>query len=167
MHNFKSVWDITPATAHPRARRLVGDSIIWNYGDEDSPLGNDVGADTFAAYLLFRTAQPAGDLDGFMREQLASRGFPDTDWEITEDGALEEAIRNDRGFELVRRDDLIIGLAFAQLVLEGTVDAEVRRRAITALQRQGTDVVLSFRGGGGEDGRRRQLAQFQRILELA
>jgi uncharacterized protein YfeS len=68
---------------------------------------------------------------------------------------------------VLSRDDFIIGLAFAQLLVEGAVDAEVRRRALLALRRQATDVVLSFRGGGGEDGRKIQLAEFQRVLESA
>jgi len=61
----------------------------------------------------------------------------------------------------------IIGLAFAQLLLEGAVDLSVRQHAITALRRQSTDVVLSFRRGGGDEARKKQLSEFQGILEMA
>src|SRR5262245_10204643 len=56
MPKYTDIWDVTPETAHPRAKQLLGKSIIWDYGDEDSPVGNDTAADTFAAYLSFRAA---------------------------------------------------------------------------------------------------------------
>jgi len=105
-------------TAHPRAKQLLGQSIIWNYGDEDSSLGNDTGADTFAAYLSFRAAQPVGRIQDFIKEQLASLAVPDADWDLLEVARLEESLNTDRGFCLLRRDDFIIALAFAQLLME-------------------------------------------------
>jgi uncharacterized protein YfeS len=166
MSKINTIWDVTPETAHPRARQLLGQSIIWNFGDEDSPLGNDTGADAFAAYLGFRATQPVGGIRDFMREQLALKGVPNADWDQIDATNLKALLNVDKGFSLLKRDDFIIGLAFAQLLLEGEVDSDVRRRAITALSRQGTDVVLSFRGGGGEAARKSQLAEFRQILEL-
>lgn len=166
MPKFTSIWDVTPDTAHPRARQLLAQSVVWNYGDEDSPLGNDTGADTFAAYLAFRAARPVGGVQDFMRQHLASLGVADADWDLLEEVRLQEALDADSSFAVLTRDDFIIGLAFAQLLVEGTLDSDVRRRAATALRRQGTHVVLSFRGGGGEDARKNQLAEFRRVLEL-
>lgn len=80
---------------------------------------------------------------------------------------MQEALDADDGFSVLTRDDLIVAVAFAQLLVEGAINAEVRRRALLALRRQATDVVLSFRGRGGEDARKRQLAEFQRIIEIA
>src|SRR5947209_15015532 len=101
MPKFASIWDVTPETAHPRARQLLAESIIWNYGDEDSPLGNDTGADTFAAYLNFRAAQPAGAVRDFIREQLAAFGIPDADWDILDEARVKDAIEADKGFALL------------------------------------------------------------------
>lgn len=165
MRRFSSIWEVTPDTAHPRAKQLLGESIVWNYGDEDSPLGSDIGADTFAAYLAFRSAHPEGEIQDFLRGQLASRGIPDADWDLLDPARLEGSLNSGSGFELLRRDDMIIGLAYAQFLLEGVLDSVVRVRAITALRRQATDTVLSFRGGGGEKARREQLAGFRQVLE--
>lgn len=165
MRKFASIWEVTPETAHPRAKEIVGKSVIWKYGDEDSPLGNDIGADTFAAYLTFRASRPAGGVEDFIRQQITSRGFSDANWDQLDTARLKDLLTANGGVALLRRDDFIIGLAFAQLLLEGTTDSDVRRRAITALCRQATDVVLSFRGGGGESARKKQLAEFRRILE--
>jgi uncharacterized protein YfeS len=166
MVRFNTIWDVTPSTAHPRATQLLAGSIVWNYGDEDSPLGNDTGADTFAAYLVFRTSHPTNGIQEFMEDQLAAYGFAHIPWELIEAADLKETIKSGGGLYLVRRDDFIIGLAFAQLLLEGSVDALVRRRALLALRRQAADVVLEFRGGGGQAARKNQLAEFDRVLEL-
>jgi uncharacterized protein YfeS len=166
MPRFSSIWDVTPDTAHPRARQLLGQSIIWNYGDEDSPLGNDIAADTFAAYLDFCATHPDGRIQEFIKGQLILREIPDAHWNLLDAAHLEETLNSASGFELLTRDDFIIGLAFAQLLLKGILDPVVRERAITALRRQATDIVLSFRGGGGEEARKVQLAGFLRILEL-
>lgn len=167
MPNFSSIWDVTPETAHPRARELLGQSIVWNYGDEDSPLGNDIAADTFAAYLDFRATHSEHEVEDFLHGQLASRAIPDADWDLIEPIRLQQSLCSESGLQLLRRDDMVIGLAFAQLLLDGIVDSVVRDRAITALHRQASDVVLSWRGGGGEKARKRQLAGFRHVLESA
>lgn len=166
MPQFTDIWEVTPETAHPRARQLLGDSIVWDYGDEDSPLGNDTGADTFAAYLAFRAEQPSAEVQEFIREQLSSFGVSDAGWDLLDSAELQAALDVDNGFSTLTRDDFIIGLAFAQFLVEGVVDAEVRRRAQLALLRQATGVVLLFRGGGGEDARKRQLMEFHSVLEI-
>jgi uncharacterized protein YfeS len=167
VRKFNNIWDITPESAHPRARDLIGQSIIWDYGDDDSPLGNDTGADTFCAYLTFRTRRPEGKVHDFIHEHFAARGIANAGWDTIDERELKKIFDAHDGVRLVRRDDFIIGLAFAQLLLEGGVDPVVRDRALTALRRQATNVVLSFHGGGGEEGRKVQLAEFRRILALA
>ena len=127
--------------------------------------GNDTGADTFAAYLKFRAAHPAIEVHTFIDEELASRQLADVDWYLLKETDLETALNTDRGYTVLQRDDLIIGLAFAQLLIDGQLDADVRKRAIAALRRQGTDAVLAFRGGGREDARKKQMIGYQQILE--
>lgn len=163
---FTDFWDVTPETAHPKARQLLGDSsVVWNYGDEDSPLGNDKGPDTFAGYLAFRADQPDASVDQFIHDELALSRIADTDWALLDSARLQAALDADNRYSVLRRDDFILGLAFAQLLLEGAVDAEVLRRALLALHRQATDVVLSFRGGGFAEARKKQLMGFHRVLE--
>jgi uncharacterized protein YfeS len=165
MRKFETIWDVTRESAHPRAKQLLGQSVIWDYGDEDSPLGNDVGADTFAAYLKFRDARPTRGLQDFIREELEFRELPDVDWDLLDEARLAKLLEVDRGYAVLKRDDFIVGLAFAQLLLEGALDPVVRQRATTALCRQAMDAILAFRGGGGQDARKKQLVEFRRILE--
>jgi uncharacterized protein YfeS len=92
---------------------------------------------------------------------------PTTDWDVLDENQIRRLLDADNGFAVLTRDDFIVGLAFAQLLLEGTVDPTVKSRALAALARQGTELVLTFRGCGGEDARRKQLAEFRRILEVS
>ncbi len=110
MPNFASIWDVTPETAHARARQLLGQSVVWDYGDEDSPLGNDTGADTFAAYLNFRRVHPSGLIEKFVREQLSSHGFSDSDWDLLDADRLQEWLGGAGGIRFLRRDDFIIAV---------------------------------------------------------
>src|SRR5215831_562642 len=108
-NQFSDIWEVTPETAHPRARQLLPDSIVWDYGDEDSPLGNDTGADTFAGYLAFRAAQPTAPAQQFICSQLASSEIADADWDLLDPARLQTALHADDGFTLLTRDDFIIG----------------------------------------------------------
>src|SRR4051794_28370179 len=92
MQTFRSIWDVTSETANPRARALLGKSIVWNYGDEDSPLGTDVGADTFGAYIDFRSRSPASAVARFITEQLALRRFSDSNWDVVDPKKLDDLL---------------------------------------------------------------------------
>ena len=47
----------------------------------------------------------------------------------------------------VTPDHLVIGLAFAQMILEGRVHPGVRPKALWAVERQALDAVRAFAGG--------------------
>jgi len=145
MSSFTDIWEVTPDTAHNNARKLIPeDSWIWDFSDEDSPLGNDIGADTFAAYLDFRKEQPKGKVQTFITNLFDALELEDTDWDLLDAEALQEAIDEDEGFSVVTRDEFILGLAFAQLLVEGAIDELVKSRAMTALKRQSSDVLMEF-----------------------
>jgi uncharacterized protein YfeS len=165
MDKINDMWDLNPGNAHPGARQLLTDPLYWDFGNEDSPVGTDVGADTLSAYLQFHSKAPGGSTTDFIQSELDSRGLPDADWDLVDECSIDNAIDAGHGSEIVSRDDFIMGLAFAQIILRGEVDERVKVRALSAIAREATDAVLSFRGGDGEEGRRQQLAEMRRILE--
>lgn len=168
MAAFTDIWDVTPETAHPRAQAVVpADSMVWDFADEDSPLGNDIGADTFAAYLDFRVEQPTGDVKKFISNLFDVFELEDADWDLMDPEALLEALEEDDGFSVLTRDDFMVGLAFAQLVTEGEIEEQVKSKALLALKRQATDVVLEFRDGDEAEGRKEQLEDFALMLARA
>ncbi|MGC4014765.1 MAG: hypothetical protein QM755_09665 [Luteolibacter sp.] len=169
MSSFTDIWEITPETAHARARQLIpADSFVWDFSDEDSPLGNDIGADTFAAYLDFRREQPKGKVQDFISNLFDVFELEDSDWDLLDPEALQEALDEDDGFSVVTRDEFILGLAFAQLLVEGSLDELVKTRAMLALKRQSSDILMEFHEEEDTAAlRRNQLEELAMILGRA
>ena len=86
--------------------------------------------------------------------------------ELLDEHEVKKVLDEDH-FSVLTRDDFMIALAFAQLVLEGRVDPYIRTQALHSIQRQATEVVISFRGWVGPKERRRRLAKMREAIELA
>ena len=159
-------WDLAPENGHPRARELLREPFFWSIADDGSPLGNDTGADTLAFYRQWRADYPNGRTQDFVRDILAGWEVENTDWLLLDEALLQKALADDH-FSVLTRDDFMIALGFAQLVLDGGVDPQVREMALYSVRRQATDVVVAFRGWTDVHERRTRLAQMQEALEAA
>jgi tetratricopeptide (TPR) repeat protein len=87
----------------------------------------------------------------------------DADWDLLDPGALQDGLERE-SFDILTRDDLVIGLAFAQMVLEGRVHPGVRQKALWAVERQMLDVVIAFRGWADPGERKRRLEHLRGVL---
>ena len=134
-------WELDPENAHPKARSVLTDEFFWDCTDEDSPFGNDTGADTLDFFREWRQDHPRGNPLRLLRQLLRDWEAADEHWGASDTTEVSRLIQEDR-FSFETRDDAIIALAFGQLVLEGRVDAEVKNRALTALRRQGLPSAL-------------------------
>ena len=157
-------WELAPESGHPRARQLLTEPFFWSIADDGAPLGNDTGADTLAFYREWRADHPNGSTQEFVRDILAGWEVENADWLLLDEALLGEALEDDH-FSVLTRDDFMIALAFAQLVLDGKVDSQVREMALYSLRRQATDVVIAFRGWTEVEERLTRLAQMQTALE--
>lgn len=127
--------DLTPEDAHARARAALVDPFFWNLADDDSPFGNETGAELYAAFRDWREENPHLPPLTLLSEILVRWEVTDNGWDIVEPDAVL-AIGQEDEYGLLTRDDAILGLAFAQIVLEGRLDRELRRRAVLAVRRQ-------------------------------
>src|SRR5690242_9614237 len=116
-------WDLTPENGHPRARQLLTEPFFWSIADDGAPLGNDTGADTLAFYRRWRADHPNRRTQDFVRDILASWEVENADWLLLDEALLRDALEADQ-FSVLTRDDFMIALAFAQLVLDGKVDSQ-------------------------------------------
>jgi uncharacterized protein YfeS len=154
---------LDPASAHPVARSLMLDPWFWSIADDGSPLGNDTGADTLAAFREWRPTHTVVDPLALLRQLLRGWQVPDRDWRLLEPAALEHALPR-RHYAILTRDDTAIALAFAQLVEEGRVSRMVRDRALLAVRRQSLPVVIAFRGWVDPAERKERLARMESVL---
>lgn len=159
-------WELAPENGHPRARQLLTELFFWSIADDGAPLGNDTGADTLAFYRQWRADHPQGLTQDFIRDTLAGWEVENADWLLLDEAPLQQALEHGH-FSVLTRDDFMIALAFAQLVLDGKVDAQVRKMALYSVRRQATDAVISFRDWADVTERRSRLARMQRALETA
>ena len=67
-------------------------------------------------------------------------------------------------FPRLVRDDVIIGLAFAQCLVDDRIEVEAKRRALVAIERQGLECVLAFRDWTDRQERQRNLEAMRRFL---
>jgi uncharacterized protein YfeS len=159
-------WELAPENGHPKARQLLTEPFFWSIADDGAPLGNDTGADTLALYRQWRADHPDGHAEDFVRDTLAGWEVENVDWLLLDEALLKQGLE-DNHFSVLTRDDFMIALAFAQLVLEGKVDAQVREMALYSVRRQATDAVISFRDWSDVTERRSRLVQMQSALEAA
>ncbi|MGP0064963.1 MAG: hypothetical protein ACLQGP_15365 [Isosphaeraceae bacterium] len=137
------------------------DPLLADEGNAYGPLGNDTGADVRALYLRWRQA---GKLRRrFLPHLLQEWEIGDRDWDDLDPERVEGQLA-ESAYQRLVRDDLIIGLAFAQYLVDDQVEAEVKRRALVAIERQGLDCVLGFRDWTDRGERARNLEAMRRFL---
>lgn len=145
MTPYDEDWELSPESAHPHAARLLVEPFYWDVQDENSPFGNDRGAEVLEAYraAIGEDDEPDGSelLDELLQE-----------WDVDRDFAAdipdeELAYRLEREhFHIFTYDDAVVALAFAELVFLGNASPEMASAAIKCLKRQATPEVVEFRG---------------------
>ena len=156
--------ELSPQNSHRRARELLTDSFFWDFYDENTPLGNDTGADTFAIYRQWRTKHPTSSVQLFIKQLLIDWEIDNINWPLNDGAQLQEALEKNY-FSILTTDDFMIALAMTQLILEGQVDQEVRDMAYNCVQRQTTNTVISFRGWTNVEERISRLRKILYVLE--
>ncbi|HET7731960.1 MAG TPA: hypothetical protein VFK48_18205 [Usitatibacter sp.] len=156
-------WELSPDTAHPTAAELMQEAFFWDVTDENSPFGNDSGADALELYREARAEDPDLDSREFLVELLeqwdVDTGFAQ---EIPEEELAERLEREH--FHILTYDDAIVGVAFAELVMTGTVNEDIAEAAIHSLERQALPELLEFRGWSDPAERRERCEQMISVL---
>jgi uncharacterized protein YfeS len=134
--------ELSPADAHPRAAELLVASFFWDLRDDAAPFGNETGAETLGRFRAFRDERESESPLILLAELLATWEVADAHWDATTADAVAEAGAEDE-FSLLMRDEIILALAFAELIEEGRIDREVQRRAVLATIRQALPLVLA------------------------
>jgi uncharacterized protein YfeS len=142
---------LSPAESHPRAREALTEPFFWDAADPCGPFGDETGREVLEAFRDFRAAAPRGKAIDLLGELLEEWEVDDAGWEVVEPRAVE-ALGADDELGLLLRDEAVVALAFAQIIVDGTVEHEVRRRAALALTRQAQPALIH---GFGDLARRR------------
>jgi uncharacterized protein YfeS len=117
-------WDklgVDWADFHPQARAILDTPFFWDCTNDFSPNGNDTGADVLDFYQAWRRRNRNGDAMKFFTRLMK-------EWEVTMPPP------DDDPFSRETYAEAIIGLAFAQLKIEGACESEVVHLALAALK---------------------------------
>lgn len=147
--------------AHPKALEALTDAFFWDAEDPGSPLGGDTGRDVLEALRDAREADPRGRTVPVLDEILARWEVANDSWDVVSEREVQ-AVGEDDEFSLLTRDEAILALAFAQIVVDGRLDTEVRRRALLALTRQALPALLH----GWGDKRLERALRVERMREI-
>ena len=153
--------ELTRDDAHPKAIEALTDAFFWDANDLGSPLGGDTGRDVVEALRDAREVDPRGRVVAVLDEILARWEVANDSWDVVSEAEVQ-AIGEDDEFSLLTRDEAILALAFAQIVVEGKIESEVRRRALLALTRQALPALLH----GWGDKRLERALRVERMREI-
>jgi uncharacterized protein YfeS len=153
--------ELTREDAHPKAVEALTEAFFWDAKDLGSPLGGDTGRDVLEALRDAREADPRGRVVTVLDEILARWEVANDSWDVVSEAEVQ-AIGEDDEFSLLTRDEAILALAFAQIVVEGKIESEVRRRALLALTRQALPALLH----GWGDRRLERALRVERMREI-
>lgn len=159
-------WELAPENAHQIARKVLKAPFFWDIADDGAPLGSDTGADTLAYYREWRAKNPSALTAAFSQKILTGWDVRVPQGELIDERELKAALDEDH-FSILTYDDFVIALAFAQLVLQGRIEPEIRDRALQSIRRQATSTVIDFRDWVGPKERRSRLVKMREAIELA
>jgi uncharacterized protein YfeS len=151
-------WELSVETAHPNAAKLLQEPFYWDTGDENSPFGNDSAAAVLQFYRAAVETDPGLDSGDFLAELFE-------EWDIDRDfaeGIPDEALGHRLEFEhfhILTYDDVVVAVAFAEIVFLGNASTDIAEAAIKALHRQSLPELLDFRGWSDPAERRRRCHQ--------
>lgn len=106
---------------HPRAREILDDVFYWDCADDFAPHGNDTGADLLAEYQEWRPRHRTNSASIFFSTLMRK-------WEVQ-----WPAVPGD-DFSFNTYVEAAIGLAFAQLKIDGGSEETVRQQAMEAIE---------------------------------
>lgn len=119
----------------PYGAYFLKDEFYWSVTNALAPFGSDNGWDTLFYFYPWRRSYPRGNPVAFLNRFLKSWQVKNTGWEIVDAERALQLLKEDE-FSFESRDDVVLAVAFGQILLEGKVHPEIRRRALLAIERQ-------------------------------
>ncbi|MEP6901022.1 MAG: hypothetical protein ABJA66_04685 [Actinomycetota bacterium] len=135
-------WILIPENANSKAVEILKEEFFWDITDDISPFGKDDGWDTLMSYRDWRLENANENANIFLDEFLDGWGVNNDNWNIQTEVEIKNEFHSDE-FSLLARDNVIIALAFAQIVIDGIIDNEIKQKAIWAIERQQNPVLLN------------------------
>jgi uncharacterized protein YfeS len=136
-----SVWRISPETVHPIASQLMKEEWFWREADDLSPFGNDDGHDALYLFKEWRERHPGAESAIFLKELETAWQMSFAHMDIESEKTLPQIEKANQFYRNI--DRAIIGVCFAQLVLEGTISPRLKGLGLKAINRTNTTYTMN------------------------
>ncbi|HUM51650.1 MAG TPA: hypothetical protein PK431_07520 [Chitinophagales bacterium] len=73
-------YELTPETAHPKAKKLMTEEFYWSPIEESGPFGSDDGSDAFYGLRQWRQSNKTVSPTVYLKELIEGWGYPPFDW---------------------------------------------------------------------------------------
>lgn len=73
-------YELSPETAHPKAKELLIEDFYWSSIEESAPFGNDDGSDAFYGFRDWRSKNKNESPIVYLKELINEWGYPSFDW---------------------------------------------------------------------------------------
>ena len=73
-------YELTPETAHPKAKKLLTEEFYWSPIEESGPFGSDDGSDAFYGFRQWRQNNKTVSPTVYLKELIDGWGYPPFDW---------------------------------------------------------------------------------------
>ena len=150
-------------TAHPTAAALLKEDFFWSPTDPGAPFGSEPGSEAAYGFYSWRKTHLTTSPVIFLKDLLDSWHSHPLAWDEL-DTLRIKAYMIDGVPGLVIRDEAIISTAFAQFVLEGKIDAELKYDATRTLQRELLPVLTSQYGGPADQ--QQHIEKMKKLLSV-
>jgi uncharacterized protein YfeS len=148
---------------YPKAAQILTDEFYWDCTDEFSPFGNDDGADTFTFFREWREEHSRDNPVRFLDEHLEGWQVINGHWDVVD---ADEAVKliKENEFSFFTRDNSIIAVAFGQILVDGKVHPEIKRRGLLAIERQLLPEINNLAGPGHAPERAERFEKMKAVL---
>ena len=152
------------ATIGDRIAAMPGVARVLAYIDGGYNIPSDDKVDELVDYAKRRKAAGVADRDDIMPGTRVTylEHFESTCMRDAVSEAEVHELGRDDEFSLLTRDEALLALVFAQIVVEGKVQHELRRRALLCLKRQQLPALLH----GWGDRRLERALRLERMREI-
>ena len=154
-------YELTPETAHPKAKKLMTEEFYWSPIEESGPFGSDDGSDAFYGFRQWRQTNKDTSPTVYLKELIEGWGYPPFDLNEMNEENLKKYISSNQigAMTLTGQDNAIIAVGFGQFVLEGKIDEDIKTLTKTALKRELLPSIIGMWDGEYKKTRIEQLTK--------
>jgi len=128
-------------TAHPKALELLKEDFYWDICNDNSPFGNDDGADALSNYKNWHDENPNASAIEFLEDFFVGWDVNFDAWKLFDNKDHPDNFDPVYAYSIFTGDRVIISIAFGQILIKGEVDKDLLELALRAIDNEASPAV--------------------------